>query len=105
MAGAPGVVPSQLPPGQDRRAREQARVPPRRVSHQARGQTAMIPRRSPVPLLTGVLAVVGCVGPISLHEAVLSYDQTVSRLERQMLLINIARLRAGLPVHFTVTSS
>jgi hypothetical protein len=53
------------------------------------------------------LAVVcsGCLGPVSLHEAVLGYDQTVSRLERELLLVNIGRLRNGLPVHFTVTSS
>jgi hypothetical protein len=36
---------------------------------------------------------------------VLGYDETVSRLEQQMLLINIARLRSGLPGHYTVTSS
>jgi hypothetical protein len=47
----------------------------------------------------------GCLGPVSLHEAVLGYDQTVSRLERELLLVNIGRLRNGLPVHFTVTSS
>jgi hypothetical protein len=47
----------------------------------------------------------GCLGPVSLHEAVLGYDETVSRLEQQMLLINIARLRAGLSGHYTVTSS
>ena len=47
----------------------------------------------------------GCLGPVSLHEAVLGYDETVSRLERQILLINIGRLREGLPPHFTVTSS
>jgi hypothetical protein len=47
----------------------------------------------------------GCFGPVSLHEAVLGYDETVSRLEQQMLLINIARMRARLPGHYTVTSS
>jgi hypothetical protein len=47
----------------------------------------------------------GCLGPISLHHAVLGYDHTVSRLEYESLLINIGRLRHGLPVHFTVTSS
>jgi hypothetical protein len=36
---------------------------------------------------------------------VLGYDETVSQLEQQMLLINIARLRSGLPGHYTVTSS
>ena len=51
------------------------------------------------------LVLSGCLGPVSLHEAVLGYDETVSRLEQQMLLINIARLRAGLAGHYTVTSS
>lgn len=46
-----------------------------------------------------------CVGPVSLHEAVLGYDETISRLEREMLLINIARTHRDLPTHFTVTSS
>jgi hypothetical protein len=48
-----------------------------------------------------VLALAGCLGPVSLHEAVLGYDSTVSRLEHELLLVNIARLRAGLPVQFT----
>ena len=47
----------------------------------------------------------GCLGPVSLHEAVLGYDHTVSRIEYEILLVNIGRLRHGLPVHFTVTSS
>jgi hypothetical protein len=56
-------------------------------------------------LLVAALVLSGCLGPVSLHEAVLGYDHTVSRLERELLLVNIARLRDGLPVHFTVTSS
>ena len=52
-----------------------------------------------------VLVFSGCLGPVSLHEAVLGYDETVSRLEQQMLLINIARMRRGLAGHYTVTSS
>lgn len=47
----------------------------------------------------------GCVSPIALHQAVLGYDETVSRLEREMLLVNIARTDQNLPPHFTVTSS
>ena len=45
------------------------------------------------------------LGPVSLHEAVIGYDRTVGRIEWEMLLLNIARLRDHLPVHFTVTSS
>src|SRR5215470_16182376 len=56
-----------------------------------------------LPLM--LLALSGCVGPVSLHRAVLEYDRTVSRIEWEMLLLNIARLRDGFPVHFTVTSS
>jgi len=56
-----------------------------------------------LPLI--LLALSGCLGPVSLHRAVLEYDRTVSRIEWEMLLLNIARLRDGLPVHFTVTSS
>jgi len=51
------------------------------------------------------LALTGCLGPVSLHEAVIGYDRTVGQIEWEMLLLNIARLRDHLPVHFTVTSS
>jgi hypothetical protein len=56
-------------------------------------------------LSAAALVLSGCLGPVSLHEAVFGYDHTVSRLEREILLINIGRIRNGLPVHFTVTSS
>jgi hypothetical protein len=59
-----------------------------------------------IPVLAGLLVTLsGCLGPVSLHQAVLGYDRTVSQVEQEMLLLNIARLRHGLPVHFTVTSS
>ena len=80
-----------------------ARIPSGRIGHG--GRTAMIRWLAVAGLLATALVFSGCLGPVSLHEAVLGYDETVSRLERQMLLINIARLRAGLPPHFTVTSS
>ncbi len=47
----------------------------------------------------------GCVGPMFLHDAVLGYDEATGRLDREMLLINIARTDQSLPNHFTVTSS
>ncbi len=56
-------------------------------------------------LLICSLSLAGCVGPVSLHEAVLGYDETVSRLERELLLVNIARSHHNLPSHFTVTSN
>ena len=65
------------------------------------GDDAVAGRRRP---LGNGARVQRCLGPVSLHEAVLGYE-TVSRLEQQMLLINIARMRTGLSGHFTVTSS
>ena len=54
-------------------------------------------------LVTSLL--VGCVGPPALHRSVLGYDATTNRLEQEILLLNIARLSHGSPVHFTVTGS
>jgi len=65
----------------------------------------MTRRLAVVELLVVSLVFSGCVGPVSLHEAVLGYDHTVSRIEYEILLVNIGRIRQGLPVHFTVTSS
>lgn len=50
-------------------------------------------------------ALAGCMGPVTLHKAVLGYDETISHLEREMLLLNIARAHRNIPGHFTVTSS
>lgn len=47
----------------------------------------------------------GCFGPIALHEAVLGYDETLNRLDRELILINIARSHLNRPTHFTATSS
>jgi hypothetical protein len=56
-------------------------------------------------LSAAALVLSGCLGPVSLHEAVLGYDHTVSRLGREILLVNIARLHHGLPAHFTLATS
>ena len=56
-------------------------------------------------LSAAALILNGCFGGVSLNEAVLGYDHTVSRLEREILLVNIARLGNGLPIQSTVTSS
>jgi hypothetical protein len=56
-------------------------------------------------LLLVSLACSGCLGPVSLHKAVLGYDHTVSWLGHEILLVNIGRLRNGLPVHFTQATS
>ncbi len=51
------------------------------------------------------LLLVGCVSPVALHQAVLEYDRTVSRVETELLLLNIARVRHHHPIHFTAVSS
>jgi hypothetical protein len=56
-------------------------------------------------LIAGALLLNGCLGPVALHKAVLEYDDTVQRLESEMLLLNIARLHNNLPDHYTVTSA
>ncbi len=52
-----------------------------------------------------VLLLGGCVGPPALQRAVIGYDETTAKLEQQLLLLYIARLSSGLPIHFTTTSS
>jgi len=47
----------------------------------------------------------GCLGSVALHEVALGYDHTVSRIEYEILLVNIGRLRHGLPVHFRLATS
>lgn len=47
----------------------------------------------------------GCLSPIAMHRAVLEYDRTVSQVESELLLLNIARARHHRPVHFTAVSS
>ncbi|WP_157679836.1 hypothetical protein [Nitrosococcus watsonii] len=42
-----------------------------------------------------------CLSPVAMHRAVMEYDQTVSRLEAELLLLNIARARHHLASHFT----
>ncbi|MFQ5895636.1 MAG: hypothetical protein ACE5JJ_07460, partial [Nitrospinota bacterium] len=55
--------------------------------------------------LAWMVTLTGCIGPTALHEAVLGYDESISRIDREMLLLNIARKHNDLPGHFTVTSS
>jgi hypothetical protein len=56
-----------------------------------------------VLVLTSGLA--GCLSPIAMHRAVIEYDRTVSYVEADLLLLNIARARYHRPVHFTAVSS
>jgi len=45
------------------------------------------------------------MGPPTLHRAVLAYDEVISRLQSEILLLNIARSEADHPLHFTAASS
>lgn len=58
-------------------------------------------------LVTIVAATVlgGCVGPPVLERQVLGYDEVTSEIEQKLLLLNIARVDVGRPIHFTTTSS
>jgi hypothetical protein len=47
----------------------------------------------------------GCVGPPVLERQVLGYDEVTSQIEQKLLLLNIARVNVGRPIHFTTTSS
>ncbi len=52
-----------------------------------------------IPFLAPLLLAAGCVSPVALEEAVLAYDRTLARVRSQLLLLNIARARAGLPLN------
>ena len=58
-------------------------------------------------LLAAILlaSISGCLSPIAMHRAVIEYDRTVSYVEADLLLLNIARARHHRPVHFTAVSS
>jgi hypothetical protein len=51
------------------------------------------------------LSLGGCAGPPVLERQVLGYDEVTSRIDQKLLLLNIARVDNGRPVHFTSTSS
>lgn len=60
----------------------------------------------PVSALTVICGLLsGCLSPIAMHRAVIEYDRTTSRVEAELLLLNIARARHYRPVHFTAVSS
>ena len=57
------------------------------------------------PMISLAVALGGCVGPPVLQEQVIAYDEVTSEIEQALLLLNIARVDSGRPVHFTTTSS
>jgi hypothetical protein len=51
------------------------------------------------------LAMSGCLSPITLNRAVISYDESVTDAISKQLLINIARAHQHQPIHFTGVSN
>lgn len=52
-----------------------------------------------------VISLTSCVSPLAMHRAVMEYDRTVSRIESELLLLNIARARHHRHLHFTAISN
>jgi hypothetical protein len=51
------------------------------------------------------LAVTGCLSPITLNRAVITYDEAITDAISKQLLINIARAHQHQPIHFTGVSN
>src|SRR5215475_3967451 len=47
----------------------------------------------------------GCLGAPTLRESVLAYDETTHQLDKQLMLLNIARMSERGNPHFTTTGS
>ncbi|SFN06211.1 hypothetical protein [Nitrosomonas communis] len=47
----------------------------------------------------------GCLSPITLNRAVMAYDEATVNADAKLLLVNIARARHHLPLHFTRVSA
>ncbi len=75
--------------------------------HDYSGPTGASMRLIQLLALTFPLLAYGCggVGPPVLERQVLWYDEITSTLDQKLLLLNIARVSQGHPVHFTATSS
>lgn len=59
----------------------------------------------PCLLALMTVSLCSCLSPTAMHRAVLAYDHTVSEVEAEMLLLNIARVKQGQPIHFTAVSN
>lgn len=56
-------------------------------------------------LLTGCILLSGCMSPVALNQAVMAYDEAASAVLSRQLLLNIARARQHLPMHFTAIAN
>ena len=55
--------------------------------------------------LTLLIMLTGCLSPIALNRAVIAYDDAVTDVVSQQLLINIVRAHHRQPIHFTGVSN
>ncbi|SEN24540.1 hypothetical protein SAMN05216325_11123 [Nitrosomonas marina] len=55
--------------------------------------------------LAGLIILTGCLSPITLNKTVLAYNRSISEINAQELLLNIARVRHHHPIQFTTVSS
>lgn len=60
-----------------------------------------------LPLVIGLASwlLSGCISPLALNQAVMAYDETATDILSRQLLLNIARARQRLPMHFTGISN
>ena len=56
-------------------------------------------------VMVSIFLLGGCVGPPALHDSVIGYDEVTNQLERELMLLNIARAHDLSTVHFTVAGS
>lgn len=52
-----------------------------------------------------LVTITGCLSPIALNRAVIAYDDAVTDVVSQQLLINIVRAHHRQPIHFTGVSN
>src|SRR5216684_2642577 len=69
------------------------------------GNGRFYPKRVTQFLTLLALFLGGCVAPIALDRAVMSYDKVADDTVSRQLLLNIARARNNEPLHFTALSN
>lgn len=66
---------------------------------------ARAPRRGGASAVALGLVLAGCAGAPALRDAVLAYDRTTDQLDKEIMLLNVARMSERGNPHFTVTGS
>jgi len=69
------------------------------------GSRLISPARLTLAGILCSLAVTGCLSPITLNRAVMTYDEAITDAISKQLLINIARAHQHQPIHFTGVSN